>query len=195
VNSPLALPGFNFAPRGDADSDDQHTPPWLIDQVTDFWGGIDTDPCWSPEAYVAAALNYHGKTPEQDGLAQPWVGKVWANVPYSNPTPWADRCAAHAGAGHGHEVLLLVNVSTTVAWWRRWRPQGMTPRQWAQHRDSCILAGKPCHAARVAFFDKRISFFKNGIERKGNDREQMLVYWGERGRDFAKRFGRFAWVP
>ena len=194
MNSPLALPGVEFAPRGDADSDDQWTPPWLVDEVVGFWGGIDTDPCWSPLSFVRAPLTYDGQTSAQDGLAQPWVGKVWANVPYSNPTPWADRCAAHAATPSG-EALLLVNVSTTVAWWRRWRPHRESPRAWARHRQTCLAAAAPCRAASVAFFDRRISFFKNGVERKGNDREQMLVYWGERGEDFARRFGRFAWVP
>ena len=48
---------------------------------------------------------------------------------------------------------------------------------------------------RVVFFDKRIAFIKAGVERKGNDREQMMLYWGERWREFSARFGRFAWVP
>lgn len=195
MSAPLALPGVDFAPRADADSDDQHTPPWLVAEVDAFFGGIDTDPAWSPESHVRAALTYDGRTPMQDGLAQPWRGKVWANVPYSNPTPWADRCAAHAGEARGHDVLLLVNVSTTVAWWRRWRPVHQTAKQWAAHRDGCILAGRPCPAARVVFFNKRIAFIKAGVERKGNNREQMMLYWGERWREFSARFGRFAWVP
>ena len=70
-----------------------------------------------------------------------------------------------------------------------------TAKQWAAHRDGCILAGRPCPAARVVFFDKRIAFIKAGVERKGNDREQMMLYWGERWREFSARFGRFAWVP
>ncbi len=88
MSAPLALPGVDFAPRADADSDDQHTPPWLVAEVDAFFGGIDTDPAWS-----------------------------------------------------------------------------------------------------------RIAFIKAGVERKGNDREQMMLYWGERWREFSARFGRFAWVP
>jgi hypothetical protein len=40
MSAPLALPGVDFAPRAEADSDDQHTPPWLVAEVDAFFGGI-----------------------------------------------------------------------------------------------------------------------------------------------------------
>lgn len=176
----LGLPWHVPAPvAADEDSDDQHTPNWLLDLVAKLWpGGIDTDPAYSPESHVSAGVTYNGKSAEQDGLVGPWVGKVWCNPPYSNPAPWADRIARHH-ATTGAEALMLVNVSTTVRWFRRVRPSD----------------GKGS-ARAVAFFNKRIAFIKNGVERRGNDREQMMLWWGPSGRlkTFRRVFGGVAWI-
>lgn len=176
----LGLPGIHVPTRGEADSDDQHTPQWLLDMVGEFWpGGIDTDPCWSPASLVRAKVVYDGASTQSDGLTAPWFNNVWANVPYSNPAPWADRMLGHCHpSSQAREGLFLVNVSTSVAWFRRARP--------GQERG--------CQA--VAFFDRRISFIKDGVERRGNDREQMMLWWGERRRlkAFRKVFGRVAWI-
>lgn len=195
ASRPLALPGVHFVPAGDADSDNQYTPPDLLEMVLELWGSIDTDPCWSRESFVRAELTYDGSSPEQDGLAQPWRGRAWCNPPYSDPTPWALRCARHATSYHQAEALLLVNVSVSVAWFRSCRPLRETPRAWESWRADCASRQAPVRAARAAFFNRRIGFFKNGKQRKGNDREQMPLYWGHRSKDFARIFGRCAWVP
>lgn len=112
----------------------------------------------------------------------PWYGAtVWCNPPYSDPAPWAARMReyCHPAADPRREGLFLVNVSTSVRWFKTARPGAEV--------DSCRL---------VAFFDKRISFIKDGVERKGNDREQMMLWWGPRSRErvFSKVFHRVAWI-
>lgn len=204
--STLGLPGIEFVPRlsGSAedageDRDDQHTPQWLLDLVAELWpGGIDVDPCWSAGSLVRAAATYDGSTPEQDGLAQPWAGqRVWCNPPYSRPGPWADRMAKHAVSSGGAEGLLLVNTTTTTKWWRRWRPApGQRSATWSKQREAAVsreAAG--IRAARVAFFNRRISFLKNGVARTQNRFDQKILYWGHQGQAFAEIFGRHAWVP
>jgi hypothetical protein len=180
----LGLPGVHVPIAGEADSDDQHTPAWLLGLVAELWpGGIDTDPCWSPLSLVRARLTYDGTSAEQDGLCGPWVGRVWCNPPYSDPAPWADRMREHMhparSSAEPREGLLLVNVSTSVRWFHRARP-GALP-------DSARIA---------AFFDRRIAFIKDGAERRGNDREQMMLWWGpsSRVRALRKVFGHVAWV-
>lgn len=71
---------------------------------------FDLDPCapvgglpWIP---ADVSYNYH-----DDGLSQPWVGRVWLNPPYGPHTaPWLGRLAAH---GDG---IALVFARTDVTW-------------------------------------------------------------------------------
>jgi hypothetical protein len=178
----IGLPGIHVPvpPRAEgeeSDSDDQHTPQWLLDLVAEFWpGGIGTDPCWSQRCLVKAVLTYDGSCAEQDGLTQPWRGDVWLNGPYSDLSPWAARMTDHIVSSR--EGLMLCNVSTSVKWFRRVRP------------------GQAYGCRAVAFFDRRIAFIKDGVERRGNDREQMMLWWGppHRLRAFRSVFHKVAWI-
>jgi hypothetical protein len=75
-------------------SDDYYTPAWVFERmgltfdidVASPPGGIP----WIP------ARRYFTKA--DDGLTQPWTGRVWMNPPYSEVTPWVDRFVRH---GHG----------------------------------------------------------------------------------------------
>lgn len=79
-------------------SDDCYTPPWVFERM-----GItfDLDVCAPPGGvpWIPAARYL---TQTDDGLAQPWSGRVWMNPPYSGIWPWIDRFRQHA-----HGVALL----------------------------------------------------------------------------------------
>lgn len=65
------------------------TPPWLTYLLPEF----DLDPCSNPRSTVKAHRQLM-REKGHDGLAYPWKGlSVYCNPPFSNPLPWAQKCA------------------------------------------------------------------------------------------------------
>jgi phage N-6-adenine-methyltransferase len=84
--------------------DEWLTPRSLIESL----GTFDLDPC-SPinRPWPTAAKHY---TIEDDGLAQPWHGRVWMNPPYAHVGKWLHRLAEH-GTG---TALIFARTETGV---------------------------------------------------------------------------------
>lgn len=77
--------------------DEWLTPPDIIKGL----GSFDLDPC-SPvnRPWDTADRHY---TIEDDGLMQPWSGRVWLNPPYGREaTAWLDKLG-----GHGNGIALI----------------------------------------------------------------------------------------
>jgi len=68
-------------------SDDYYTPAWVFERM-----GIvfDVDVCAPPGGvpWIPAERFY---TMADDGLAQPWEGRVWMNPPYSQTSAWVRK--------------------------------------------------------------------------------------------------------
>ena len=97
-----ALPVRLFPVTEGKTSDECYTPASLF-EVLDIRFDLDPASCPRELSAVPADRIY---TVEDDGLAQPWFGRVWLNPPYSNPTPWVERFLEH-----GHGIALLPDWS------------------------------------------------------------------------------------
>lgn len=70
------------------------TPPHILEAL----GPFDLDPCASEDRPWDTAKAHY--TMKDDGLAQPWSGRVWCNPPYGPKMgPFLDKLATHAGGG------------------------------------------------------------------------------------------------
>lgn len=90
------------------------TPPDLfadLDQEFRF----DLDVCALPEN--AKCSRYF--TPEQDGLAQAWTGRVWCNPPYlaSELPRWIGKAHQSVQDGTASVAVCLLPASTDARWW------------------------------------------------------------------------------
>jgi hypothetical protein len=101
--------GGHAVPNGGL-SNEWYTPPDLFGALSiDF----DLDPCHPAErlAWVPAARTY---CLADDGLSQPWDGKVWMNPPYGRETDaWLERFVEH---GNG---IALIFARTETEWFHR----------------------------------------------------------------------------
>ena len=84
------------------------TPHWVVDAL----GPFDLDPCAAdPRPWDCAKVNY---TEAQDGLSQPWHGRVWLNPPFDRYKvgAWIERLYKH---GNG---IALLHARTEAGWFQ-----------------------------------------------------------------------------
>lgn len=157
----------------DVTSDDEYTPPELVDLVDNFVGGIDLDPCWDPRCFVKPRVGY---TKAQDGMKQSWLfdenGKRfwnrWVQPPYSAPRKWIERLAelhVDPEVEAGNSLALIKCDPSTRAWQAAWK------------------------ADAILFFSKRIPHVQPGRNTRGNAMfPQAMLYFGPHVPGFAASF-------
>jgi ParB family chromosome partitioning protein len=103
----------------EASRNEWYSPPEVIEAARQAMGGIDLDPasCAVANQIVQADRFYSLK---EDGLRQPWFGRVWLNPPYAKLAPrFVSRFAEQFRAGAVQQgVLLLGTHHETTDWFR-----------------------------------------------------------------------------
>lgn len=88
------------------------TPQWLFDELSDVYGGFTLDPCATQQNAKCERFF----TREQDGLKQPWEGKVFCNPPYGREIGrWVGK--AYDASLSGALVVCLLPARTDTRWW------------------------------------------------------------------------------
>jgi len=75
-----------------ATTDHVYTPQWIFDALG-LRFDLDVAAPRGGVPWIPADRFY---TKDDDGLAQPWDGRVWMNPPYSRPKLWVARFLEHA---------------------------------------------------------------------------------------------------
>jgi hypothetical protein len=144
-----------------------YTPPHIVDAVRDVLGGIDLDPasCAPANTVVQASQIY---TAEDNGLEQPWRGRVFMNPPYGQPAVryFCEKFAQHVTAGEiTHGIVLINNTSDTAAF-----------------RALAAIGTAFCFPA------SRLAFWKADRDTGSANQPQVLVYAGPDRAAFCRRF-------
>ncbi len=159
-------------------SDEWYTPSVYIEAARAVMGSIDLDPasCAVANELVKAATYY---TKEQDGLHQPFYGKIWCNPPYgkinnrSTIDLWVRRIVREYEQGNIEQAILLTTCDSDNGWFQLF---------WNY---------------LICFSNHNVHFFKpvNGVIRKDSRSTQMFgtvfVYLGPNEARFTEVFSQF----
>lgn len=149
-----------------SDSDEWYTAegPFLVG-VRAVLGQIDLDPfsCEAANEVIKAKKIF---TRKENGLKQPWAGRVYANPPFSNPAPCVAKAIGEYDAERTQATILLLNNQTDSGWCQ------------------VLLKRFP-----VCFPHSRIPFWRVGREGTGGARQgQVVSYFGSDEALFIRTF-------
>ena len=136
---------------------DWMTPTYVLAPARLTMGGIDLDPASSPLAnQTVKAKNIF--TEIENGLNQPWFGRVWLNWPYGRRENklWSAKILTEIDAGRIEQICFICYASTSEAWY-----------QTLLHIPRIDIAG------RVPFIDP-----ETGEPASQNVKGSSLFYWG-----------------
>lgn len=149
-----------------------YTPAEYIEAARAVMGAIDLDPATSCKAneVVGAKMFY---TAEDDGLTQPWAGRVWMNPPYSSDLikRFAEKMAFHYEQGDISEAIILVNNATETGWFQT------------------LIK----NASAVNFPGGRVRFWQPDGDKGAPLQGQAIIYLGDNPRTFGAEFSSFGW--
>jgi phage N-6-adenine-methyltransferase len=123
------------------------TPQYFFDEYDAELGPFDLDVCASAENAKCERFF----TREDDGLAQPWTGKVWCNPPCGRTLPAWMAKAWEASQTTAELVVCLVPARTDTGWWHDYAARGEVRFVRGRLRFGGAENGAPFPSAVVVF--------------------------------------------
>jgi hypothetical protein len=156
-------------------SNEWFTPAENIEAARTVLGAIDLDPasCELADRTVRAT---HYFTAQDDGLTQPWYGRVFLNPPYgkvsgkSSQDIWSRKIIDEFHSGRVHAAILLVNACIGDRWFNR-------------------LWDYP-----LCFVDRRIRFDSPNGHKSSPTKGNCFVYFGDHVQHFHTVFSKHGTV-
>lgn len=152
-------------------SDEWYTPAIYIESVRKVLGRIDLDPasCAKANETVKAAKFY---SEADNGLMQPWHGRVFMNPPYSLNAGFTEKIFKEYDNGNVTEAIVLLSAHAVETKW-------FVP-YW-----DCTLCFTGC---RLKFISP------TGLAVSGNISGSVFIHLGKDGRKFAEEFNKHGFV-
>lgn len=150
---------------------EHYTPRYIWERAIQTMGAIDLDPA-SDGKNVPAKKHY---TRDDDGLSQPWKGKVWLNPPFGDGVGlWFQTLVDAYRAKSVSEAIVLWKAATETKGWR-------------------VLTSAAC---RVCFPDHRIAFLGEKGDRRANSAtfSAALFYLGSHPDHFEEAYSSIGQV-
>ena len=150
-----------------------YTPSEYIEAAREMMGGIDVDPASSVLAQETVKAGVFFSV-DDDGLKQPWRGKVWLNPPYAQPAihDFMAKTVEEWNAGNMEEGIALTHNYTDTRWFH--------------------LAAQAAEA--ICFTRGRIGFLSPDGKKAAPTQGQAFFYFGQRREEFADAFCQFGFV-
>jgi hypothetical protein len=150
-----------------------YTPPEYVEPARWVMGAIDLDPASSKVANeIIQAEKFYSL--EDDGLEQPWRGRVWLNPPYAGELVgrFAEKLAKHVDNGDVTAAVVLVNNATETDWFRT------------------VIR----RASAICFPDKRVKFLSPEGELGAPLQGQAILYIGTDIDAFIEAYSPIGWL-
>jgi phage N-6-adenine-methyltransferase len=154
-----------------SESVEWYTPKEYIEAARSALGAIDLDPASNKHANkTVRAAKFFAR--EDNGLEQPWPGRVWLNPPYGEEGTdrWVIKLIEEYTAGRTAAAILLVNAVTDRKWFA------------------------PLFEQAICFTDHRIEFYTPEGEPQSPVSGNAFVYFGSERKAFKEHFTKFGAV-